>query len=493
MTARPHRRQAGASTKERPRSTGRARRGPAGHAKKAGGPPRATRRRSRAPSAGRLEARRPRTRGGGAPEHYDPGSESLPTRGAAADGAAHRALDCPHFPPCAGCPKIPVPYAEQLDDKRNRFIEELRPLLAADVAPETFVNETVPSPRLAGYRNQARLVFRQMSRGGHSHIGLGLYVPGTHRVIHIPNCPIQPDRLNAVAASVVHFAESMQLTVYDERTGMGCLRYLALRCDRGRKHVLVTIIVADDVGKPLRTLAERVRARHPEVVGVGLHVNARHSNVLFAGDDAWMLGADRLEDTVGSFQLFVSQRSFLQVNHAPAEWIYAKLAEQLAGTGVGSGDGTSDIVLDLYCGVGGIALHLAREGRLVVGVEAASDAVEDARRAAHRNGVANVRFVTADVAAFLREPASSGVDLAAKPVSAVVLNPPRAGCGAEVMRAVAALGPAQIAYVSCRPFSLVRDLRELDGRYAVNAAWPIDMIPLTPHIESLTLLSRRDR
>ncbi len=428
-------------------------------------------------------------------------------------------LVCEHFPPCAGCPQIPVPYETQLVAKRIELAAALAPL-GIDAA---VVHATIPSPLIRGYRNQARLVFRKMSRGGHLHIGLGMYLPGTHRVVHIPNCPIQPERLNAIAASIVKIAEELNLSVYDEREATGVLRYLALRCDRARKHVLMTLIVGEDNGEPLRILARTVHERYPEVVGAMLHVNSRHSNVLFAGEDAWTIGAERLEDEIGRFRVLVSPRSFLQVNHGQAEWIYGRLEERLtdgpavATATTSTAEATSrataptpapksaavaadsttaespvrEIVLDLYCGVGSIALHLARPGRLVIGVEESQEAVEDAKRAAHMNAVAGVKFVEARVEDFLREPERFGVDLHAVPVRAAVLNPPRAGCRPGVMEALADLAPADLAYVSCRPFSLVRDLELLAGRYAVTEATPVDMIPLTQHIESLVFLRRK--
>jgi 23S rRNA (uracil1939-C5)-methyltransferase len=384
-----------------------------------------------------------------------------------------------------------VPYEEQLAGKRRALVEALGALVERD----DVVAATIPSPHLRGYRNQARLVFRRMSRGGAQHVGLGLYLPGTHRVVHIPSCPIQPGRMNAVAASVTQLAEQLDVSVYDERVGEGALRYLAIRTDRTRKHHLVTIIVGEDPGPPLRRLAEQLRARHPEIVGVLVHVNSRHSNVLFAGEDAWTLGSDRLEDEVGRFRVFVSPRSFLQVNAPQAEWIYARLERELVPGPAAGGDPEvepRETVLDLYCGIGGIALHLARPGRLVVGVEESAEAVEDARRAAHANGVAGVRFVAARVEDFLAEPARYGADFERLPVGAAVLNPPRVGCKPAVLEALAALGPERIAYVSCRPFSLARDLDQLRGAYALESATPVDMIPLTSHVESLCFLRRRE-
>jgi 23S rRNA (uracil1939-C5)-methyltransferase len=419
---------------------------------------------------------------------------------------AQVALACPHFPPCAGCPGIPIAYEEQLATKRRELLDTLRPLLRSEEA----VAATVPSPRLRGYRNQARLVFRRMSRGGTNHVGLGLYLPGSHRVVHIPHCPIQPSILNDVAQTVTQVAERLQLSVYDERQGTGALRYLALRTDRRRKHLLLTVVVGEDVGQPLRLLAEAVRHRHPEVVGVSLHVNKRHSNVIFAGEDGWTVGSARLEDEVGGRRIFVSPRSFLQVNHEQAEWIYSRLASRLGGGPDGGSDTAStaldtpagatqvgaesaaprEIVLDLYCGIGGIALHLALPGRLVLGVEESTEAVEDARRAAHANGLTNVRFIAARVEDFLQAPGKYAAEMDTLPLRAAVLNPPRAGCRPAVMEGLAALRPEHLAYVSCRPMSMARDLALLGAAYAIEEATPVDMIPLTPHIEALCFLRR---
>lgn len=427
-----------------------------------------------------------------APRGADPwkAGEEVGIRTAAGERARTQALSCEHFPPCRGCPKIPVPYAEQLVAKRAELLSELGALVPDPVV----VHDTVPSQLVRGYRNQARLVFRRMARGGTPHVGLGLYLPGTHRVVHIPRCPIQPERLNAIAASVTRFAEEIGVSVYDEREGTGSLRYLALRSDRARKRFLMTIIVAEDAGEKLQMLAQALHRKHPELVGILLHVNMRRSNVLFAGEDAWLMGAGHLEDQVGRFKMFISPRAFLQVNHQQAEWIYTRLAERLApvaapSDAVSTADTAApEVVLDLYCGIGGIALHLAAPGRRVIGVEENAEAIDDARRAAHANGVEGVSYVQASVEAFLADPAAHGCELGN--VRTVVLNPPRSGCKPGVVEAIAALHPETIAYVSCRPFSLVRDLRLLGDAYRIDEAVPVDMIPLTPHVESLVFLRR---
>jgi 23S rRNA (uracil1939-C5)-methyltransferase len=71
----------------------------------------------------------------------------------------------------------------------------------------------------------------------------------------------------------------------------------------------------------------------------------------------------------------------------------------------------------------------------------------------------------------------------------VVLNPPRKGCAPEVLDAAARLAPRTIAYLSCSPRTLLRDLETLSARgYDLRRLIPLDMLPHTPHIELLALV-----
>jgi tRNA/tmRNA/rRNA uracil-C5-methylase (TrmA/RlmC/RlmD family) len=152
------------------------------------------------------------------------------------------------------------------------------------------------------------------------------------------------------------------------------------------------------------------------------------------------------------------------------------------------------VILDLYSGVGVIARHLVGPERFVIGVEEAPHAVADAiaGEEAEEAGGGRLKFVTARAEAFLADPAGHVRELRGRELAAVVVNPPRAGLSPEVTSELLRLRPRQLAYVSCRPATLARDLALLAREYEVLAVTPVDMLPLTPHIEALALLQRRD-
>jgi 23S rRNA (uracil1939-C5)-methyltransferase len=192
-----------------------------------------------------------------------------------------------------------------------------------------------------------------------------------------------------------------------------------------------------------------------------------------------LAGRDHINESLGGLTFQVSANSFFQTNTEQAEQLFA-LVEVACELGGG------ETVVDLYSGTGTISLLLARRCRRVYGIEVATTAVEDAVRNARANGIDNCTFLSGEVRHHLPELIRKGVK-----AEVVVADPPRAGFHPKALRALVALAPARIVYVSCNPATLARDLVGLTGGgYRLEWVQPVDMFPHTPHIEAVARLTR---
>ncbi|MDB4965058.1 MAG: methyltransferase [Myxococcales bacterium] len=372
---------------------------------------------------------------------------------------------CPAYGACGGCVLEHMSYARQLEWKQAHVEAALA---AAHV--EAAVAACVPSPRPLGYRNKSKLVFAVDDLG---HPILGAYAPRSHRVIDLSGCRVAEAPLDEVATALRELLLRHGVRAYDERTGEGLLRYAILRVSH-LGQVLVTLVTAGEPFPDGEALADELRHTRPEVIGVVQNINRTRGNTLYGDEERSLSGELHLTDRVGAVQLRLSSTAFFQVNRDVAARIYADLTEAAALTG-------QERVVDAYAGVGGIALTLARGAAEVIGIEEHPRAVADAQASALLNHAVRARFVVGDV-----EQTLAGLGAA----DVVVLNPPRRGCAPKVLQAVAAMKPRLVAYVSCAPDTLARDLvilRQLGLR--THSVVPYDMLPQTPHVESLAVLT----
>ena len=383
-----------------------------------------------------------------------------------------RAPVCPGFGRCGGCAIQHLAYDAQLVWKRARVV---RAFAAEATLREVAVAHTVPSPRLFGYRNNAKLVAARQGRS----VVLGGYAPRSHQVVDLLGCRVVEPALDAVAVELRRLLAETDLEIYDERTLAGRLRHVVLRSNEAGQ-VLCTLVVV----RPLpdgAALAERLRAARPEVAGIVEHENRSRGNAIFAagGAERLLAGAGEIEDRLAledrSLRVRLTPGAFFQANRDVAALAYSAIARALAVE-------STQRVVDVYSGVGGIGLALANRAADVLGIESHAGAVANASAAAALNGITNARFVAGDAAAAL-----AAVDRA----DVVVVNPPRKGCAPDVLAQMTRLAPRAIAYLSCEPDTLARDLAVLMAAgYRPRAITPYDMLPHTAHVETLAILGR---
>jgi 23S rRNA (uracil1939-C5)-methyltransferase len=378
---------------------------------------------------------------------------------------------CPYFGRCGGCRLQQIAYPAQLAFKERQVREcltrlgglppfELRPIVAA---PEVF-----------GYRN--KMEFTVAGAGP----AIGLHVAERYDlVLDIERCLLQSDTMNTLLDELRNQVRARALSVWDQQTERGLLRFLTLREGRNTGQAMVNVVASAPDVATLMPVAEALRARVPQTASVLLNVNAKKASVAVGSEEHLLLGRDQITESLSGVDFAVSANSFFQTNTVQAERLFALVAEACALDG-------SETLMDLYSGTGAISLLLARRVRHVYGIELAEAAVADAIRNARANGIDNCTFLAGEVRHVLPTLMRDGVR-----ASVVVADPPRAGFHPKALSALAALAPARLVYVSCNPSTLARDVGELVRQgYRLEWVQPVDMFPQTPHIEAVARLSR---
>ncbi len=405
------------------------------------------------------------------------------------EAGAAASPSCPHADRCPGCPLIRVAYSNQCATKRARVVQAIAPyatLAAVEVAP------TLPAEAIVDYRVRAKLI---VGRGP----SIGLYDSGRrHQIVDIPECLVlapllrrTADAMRALLREPSEHAGAALIPSTGHGVGALCALDLRLSTDAsGTQSVLLTLVL-DEARVPdeprLVAAAAAIQAIAPWVAGVAVNQRSAHAPQVLGPSTRVIAGASlvRDHDPAGAYQLS-GYGAFVQAHPEQARLLRRHLREALEAASCLQGRR----VVDVYGGAGAIGIELAQAGAHVTMIESFAPAAQNALEAAREQaacsqtlrGTFQVRV--GDAAHELRRVAAEG-----RPVDAVVVNPPRRGVDSIARRAIAGLAPKLLAYVSCHPDSLARDLDHF-ARLGYRAARvvPVDMMPLTEQVETLAIL-----
>ena len=379
-------------------------------------------------------------------------------------------MGCPHSGQCPGCPLIEQPYAEGLAFKQacvaralGRY-PELSGLSGLEPAP------VQGAERVSDYRVRAKLVTDREGR-------LGLFAAGSHTVVDTPECRILAPPLHA-AANALRALLPLEIPLAGADLRL---------TDAG----VLLCLISDGVVAPgaLERSAERVWQNVPGLVSLAASVRETGAVQLLGQQLRVLRGPAQTPHHFAPDQPwhYASHGAFTQVHPAQAE----RLHQQLEGTlreRLGTLSGQR--VLELYAGSGALALRLAARGASVTAVESFAPALAQLSEAASAQRLAlATRAQTAEEFVGARSAPEKGAQQAPSQIDALIVNPPRRGLSPSVREAIAQLRPRLVAYISCEPETLARDLqhfRYLGWRAAELT--PFDLIPLSKAVECLTLL-----
>lgn len=379
------------------------------------------------------------------------------------------APDCEYAGSCGGCAFRHISYEAETAMKKKRVEDAFQRIGGIDKKLDGFI----AAENLTRYRNKA-----EYPVSFEKELKIGFYTLHTHRIIDCRDCVLQPEIFADIVAVIRKWTVEFGISIYNSETGNGLLRHIYIRQGAVSKEIMVCLVIN---GERIPKEAELVKrlCEIPDIKSIALNINRLNNNVILGEECKTVYGADYIYDELCGVKIRLSPLSFYQVNHAQAEKLYRKAAEyaQLDG---------SQTVLDMYCGAGTIGLSMADNAKNVIGVEIVEPAVRDAKINAGLNGIKNAQFYCADASQAAQMLKEQGIQ-----PDVIVLDPPRKGCSAELVKTVSEMQPDRVVYVSCDPATLARDCKRFgEYGYTVEKLTAVDLFPRTVHCEAVALLTK---
>jgi 23S rRNA (uracil747-C5)-methyltransferase len=373
-------------------------------------------------------------------------------------------MHCSYFAAerCHSCTLIEQPYSGQLAAKQAQGenalggrseVQWIRPV----------------SSRESGFRNKAKMVVggtvQRPSLGVLDAEALG---------VDLRDCALYTPGIHACLPLLAEFVTLADLTPYDIPRRTGELKNVLVTESPDGELMLRIVLRSQEPVARIRKHLPALMQVLPQLRVVSVNLLPEHKAIVEGEREIVLTEQETLRMRLNGIDMYLRPQSFFQTNTEVAAALYRQAQEWVSERAPAS-------IWDLYCGVGGFALHCAGAGRDVIGIETSREAVASAELSARQAGLDRVVFQVGDATAF-----ALGVDQAPE---LVIVNPPRRGLSDELCRWLESSSVQQVVYSSCHAGSLARDLAAMPS-LTPRRARLFDMFPQTAHFEVLALLER---
>lgn len=372
---------------------------------------------------------------------------------------------CPYINDCSNCNILHAAYSAQIREKTNNINKILKPL---GIKAGKFV-EAKPF----GYRNKVHLAFTEID----NKTLVGFINEETHRVVPVRKCMLHGAWYEVLAEILNNWATDYHIPAFKPWEQSGILRFAV--CRHMGNSLIVTISARENVRFMDKLYAELCKKF--DNVSLYLNINTQTNSKVFGDRFIHIDGPKKLQCNMLGISFALSPNSFFQVNEFVASKIYTEVLAQIEKYNV-------DTVVDAYSGIGITSILFASHGKNVISIEIVPSAVADAKELAELNGVSSkIKFICGDCNNILPK-------LDVPKNTAFFVDPPRKGLGEQVCRSIIKFMPEHIIYLSCDPKTLAEDIKRfVDGGYKIESVTPFDMFPNTKHVETVCLLTRKDK
>ena len=394
---------------------------------------------------------------------------------------------CEHFGICGGCKWQHMDYPHQLYYKQKEVENNLRRIGHLET-PE--ILPIIGSDQKYFYRNKMEFSFSdsrwltQEEINSKSEIkdknAIGFHIPGMwDKILDIKKCHLQADPSNEIRLEIKQYAQANGLSFFNPRNQQGLLRTLMIRTSSTNEIMVLIQFYDDDKDKRIGLL-NHLKKIFPQIDSLLYVINRKGNDTIYDQEVNCHHGKDFIYEQMEDLKFKITAKSFYQTNSQQAYELY-KVVRKLAGLN------KTELVYDLYTGIGTIAQFISAEAKKVVGIEAIPEAISAAETNAQENNINNVSFYSGDMKNILND---EFVAVNGKP-DIIITDPPRDGMHKDVVRQILEIAPEKIIYVSCNSATQARDLELMKEVYQIEIIQPVDMFPQTHHVENVVLLKKR--
>ncbi len=397
---------------------------------------------------------------------------------------------CPYFTKCGGCQLQHLKYTDQIKIKETTITDCFRKIAGIDIN----LNDTVKGDSEWGYRNKLQL---PVTFNGEQ-TQIGFYAENSHRVIPIKTCYINPSWTQTIISIFNEYITKYDIIGYNELENSGDIREITVK--QINNNLLITVVSLSLKLKFEEQLVELLKQNLSYNFSLYVNKNDKKTNVIYGEEFRLICGEPSYSAEMLGIKYNVGVRSFTQVNDSVCKKLYTAVKNAVC-----INDDT--VVFDAYSGAGLMTALLSQNAKKAIGIEIIPEATALADKLMLDNKLKDkVTNYCAKCEDVLPELIAKEKQNGSK--ISVVLDPPRKGCDYKVIEAVKNSGADVIAYVSCLPSSLARDvglimntLKIEDGKmiknqeatsdYIIESVTPFEMFANTKHIETLVVLKRK--
>lgn len=366
---------------------------------------------------------------------------------------------------CLSCTLIPTPYQQQLAGKSSDAATLLTPWDTL-----TWL-DPVPSQE-TGFRNKAKLVVGGTSQ----HPTLGI-LDRNFTGIDLTDCQLYAPAVAATIPVLADLITRANLQPYKVATRKGELKNILVTAAETGELMIRFVLRSKKHLVAIRQELPWLQERLPALAVVSINLLREHVALVEGDEEIILTERTTLPMQVNDLTLHLRPQSFFQTNTAIAAALYRRGQSWVQ-------EAQPSTLWDLYCGVGGFALHSAEvmpAGSSVTGIEISAEAIASAQRTVNERGLTGITFTSADAPAYAT---GSG-----QVPDMLIVNPPRRGLGAELSTWIENSGIEQVIYSSCNLPSLVADLHHMPSLKPTQGQ-VMDMFPHSNHYETIMLLQR---